>query len=110
MAKAVGFEGANTIFQAPEGTDPEDCYDLECFTAPGKIISCWRLNAEELAEVAKTGVVWVEVQGNSTPPILVSGNARVVVGGRPSQAEPTMPRAPREAPDRDKGPETPQSA
>ncbi len=68
MAKPVGFEGANCVFRAPDGVPQEECVDLECFVAPGQIISCWRLSDEELAKVNETGVVWLEVQGDGTPP------------------------------------------
>ena len=110
MAKPVGFEGANCVIQAPEGVPSEECCDLECFTAPGRIISCWRLSPEELNQITETGVVWLEVQGDRTPPVVVSGKALMTVGDRPARAEPVMPRAPRKATDSDKGPPEPQSA
>lgn len=100
MAKAVGFEGSNTVFRAPEGVSQEDCYDLPAFlnSVPGPmghdVISCWRLSAEELAEVARTGVVWLQVCGGQ-PPVAISGTALVHVDGKPARAEPVMPMAPR---------------
>ena len=90
MAKPVGFEGANHIYQAPEGRD--DVGDLECFVTETEVISCWRLSDEELAKVAKTGVIWLSVQSRALPPVLVSGDALVLVGDRESKAEPVIPK------------------
>lgn len=91
MAKAVGFEGANKIFRAPPD-DPE-CTDLETFQHDAGIVSCWRLTEEELEEVNKTGVVWLQVFGKGTPPVCVSGLALCQIDGRPARAEPVLPKA-----------------
>lgn len=34
------------------------------------IVSCWKLSPEELAEVQRTGRIWVAVMGVGQPPIL----------------------------------------
>ncbi len=44
------------------------------------------------------------------PPVKISGTALVTYAGKPSKAEPDLPRAPRKATDSDKGPPEPQSA
>ena len=90
MAQAVGFEGANTVFRAPKGM--EDCYDLEVCKTEREIISCWRLDAEELAEINRTGVVWLSVVSAVTPPVCVSGKSFILVDGRVPKAEPVIPR------------------
>lgn len=95
MASAVGFEGANIVFRAPEGMSQEECYDLQSFSDGQQVISCWRLSAEELAEVAKTGVVWLSIMGRTLPPVSVSGTALVHVDGVPARAEPALPIAKR---------------
>ena len=96
MAVAVGFEGANTVFQAPKGKE-ETVHDLECFQPADKsqIVSCWRLSKEEIEQVNQTGVVWLRIMGNGMPPVYVSGEALVLVEGRPARAEPVIPRRPR---------------
>lgn len=96
MAEGVGFEGANVVYQAPPGD--EDCYDLAVFSDGQCVVSCWRLTEEELAEVARTGVVWVKVQGTALPPMLIHGEALVHIGDRPAKAEPVLPRAKRKEP------------
>ena len=92
MAVGVGFEGANVVYQAPEGST--DCVDLETFVHGGKIVSCWRLDKEELAHIAETGVVWVSVDGGALPPMYISGTALVMVGDRPAKAQPVLPTRP----------------
>lgn len=99
MAQGVGFEGANVVYQAPKGDD--NCVDLETFADGQQIISCWRLSEEELAEVARTGVVWVSVVGTVLIPLYVSGTALLTVGDRPARAEPVLPK--RHVKDRDNG-------
>lgn len=95
MANPVGFEGANVVFQAPRGVPQEECGDLPVFRDSDQIISCWRLTADEIEEVKRTGVVWLSVIGSGTPPVKVSGDALVQIAGRPAVAEPFFPPAKR---------------
>ncbi len=95
MATAVGFEGANTVYRAPRGMSQAECYDLQSFADGEQIISCWRLTRAEIAEIARTGVVWLSVMGQALPPVLVSGTALVLIDGAPSRPEPALPIAPR---------------
>lgn len=92
MAQGVGFEGANMVFQAPKGA--KDCVDLQVHNDGRQIISCWRLTKEELSEIAKTGVVWISIQGQGMAPIYISGEALMKVGDRPAKAEPILPTRP----------------
>jgi len=89
MARPVGFEGANKILQAPPGDD--NCRDLECFSDGESTVSCWRLSKDEMAEIARTGVVWFMAVGQTHPPIHLSGTALVKFDGRASRAEPELP-------------------
>jgi hypothetical protein len=59
MAEAVQFAGANTIYRAPEGR--EDVSDLHVFRNQQAIVSAWKLTPEELAEVNRTGTVFLSV-------------------------------------------------
>jgi len=34
-------------------------------------ISCWKMTTEEIAEVHRTGVVWLRVMGRGMPPVLL---------------------------------------
>jgi hypothetical protein len=95
MATAVGFEGANVVFRAPQGMSQDECYDLQSFSDGQQVISCWRLTEEELSEIARTGVVWLSVMGRTLPPVSVSGAALVHIDGVPARAEPSLPIAKR---------------
>lgn len=95
MANPVGFEGANFIFRAPDGVSQNECSDLETFNDGQQIISCWRLTDAEIANVIETGVVWLSIQGQGMPLVLISGDAMVNIGDRPSKAEPYIAPAKR---------------
>lgn len=97
MAKPVGFEGANTIYRAPKSMSPEECGDLEVFKADDQIISCWRVSEDELAEINRTGVIWLAVIGQSTPPVKVSGFHLHTCGGEIPAAQPFIQPAKRKA-------------
>lgn len=62
MAEAVYFSGANFMFAAPMGR--EDVCDLHTFRQPNgpANVSCWRLSADELEEIKRTGCVFLTVQ------------------------------------------------
>lgn len=91
MAEGVGFEGANHLLKAPKEQE-SSVYDLPIFRDQVGIISCWRLSDEELEEVKRTGVVWLQVLGPTHYPLIISGRALVEItengGKRPSKAEP----------------------
>jgi len=91
MAVGVDFQGANFTFLAPAGMEGE-VYDLHGFRDERCFVSCWRLSEDELAEVARTGVVWLRTEGQRFSPSLVSGTALVTIDGAPAKAEPVMVR------------------
>jgi hypothetical protein len=95
MASPVGFVGSNNIYLAPEETSQEECCDLPVYVDEMQTISCWRLSKEELEEVNRTGVVWLSILSHVIYPQKVSGTALVLINGRPSKAEPILPKAPR---------------
>jgi hypothetical protein len=90
MANPVGFQGANFIFGAPAGRE-DTVRDLEVAIFPDHSVSCWRLSEEELAEVQRTGVVWLRIEGTRMFPVYVSGEALVLIGDEPAKAEPYIP-------------------
>ena len=70
----ITFEGSNKVLKKPSSMADEDCMDLPVHA--GKypdgspcIISCWKLNKEDLEEIQKTGVVWLSVFGYGMPPV-----------------------------------------
>jgi len=92
MADPTDFEGANKVFHPPEGME-DRCSDLTVFQDKTSVISCWKLSEEELAEVNRTGVVWLRVHGQGTPPVKVSGHSLVLIGKNERPAKPlTTPK------------------
>lgn len=71
MAEAIPFEGANCILRAPPGEE-ETCNDLHIFHNRRMVVSCWQLDAAELAEVARTGRVYLSVAGPTHPPLYIA--------------------------------------
>lgn len=79
MAEPVPFGEANVILHGtPEDQAAGTVKDLPIhryrdLDGCWHVISCWRLSAEELAEVMETGVVWLHAWGTTHPPIAVGG-------------------------------------
>lgn len=61
MAEGIDFPGRNFTLKAPPGRT--DVVDLHAFLQPDgpANVSCWRLSAEELAEVNRTGCIYLSV-------------------------------------------------
>lgn len=75
---ACSFDESNTVLGRPR----EECgSEVECLsvcrteTVDGTpvVISCWKLTAEELAEINRTGRVWLLVVGETMPPVALNG-------------------------------------
>lgn len=61
------------------------------FTADGQrldqcVVSCWQLSPEELAEIARTGVVYFQCFGTTHPPVSLWGTSPFAQ----PEAEPTQ--------------------
>lgn len=74
----TNFDESNSFLDPPEGVDLEDCTALSVWQGPDTvgrpmIVSCWKPTAEELAEINRTGRVWLMVWGGMTPPAALSG-------------------------------------
>jgi hypothetical protein len=80
MAEPVEFDGANVTLY-PAGGTVADVVPLHVRQADGALVSCWALTPAECAEILRTGLVWLAVQGvGMQPPALVSGCKRHVIG------------------------------
>lgn len=90
MANAVGFQGADFTFAAPKGSE-DRVHDLHVAKFDDHTVSCWRLTPEELEQVQKTGVVWLQIMGHGMYPVYVSGVPLHTVGGEEPTAEPFIP-------------------
>lgn len=70
MAQAVRFSGTNMVLKPPVGS--ENVADLHTFTNGNCSVSCWELSPEELAEINRTGRVFVSIlSGHTQPPVFV---------------------------------------
>ncbi|MUO30799.1 MULTISPECIES: hypothetical protein [Rhizobium/Agrobacterium group] len=71
MAQPVKFDGANMVLRAPAGQE-ETVSDLYTYTNGHCSVSCWQLTADELAEVNRTGRLFLSVFfGRSQPPVFI---------------------------------------
>lgn len=70
MGIPVQFSGVNMLLRAPEGA--ENVSDMHTFTNGICSVSCWELSAEELAEINRTGRIFLSVfSGRTQPPVYV---------------------------------------
>lgn len=76
MGAPVQFEGANMLLRAPEGA--ENVSDMHTFTNGICSVSCWELSADELAEINRTGRIYLSVfSGRTQPPVFVGDEEAV---------------------------------
>ncbi|MDW9573405.1 hypothetical protein GOA73_08450 [Sinorhizobium meliloti] len=76
MGAPVQFEGANMLLRAPEGA--ENVSDMHTFTNGMCSVSCWQLSADELAEINRTGRIYLSVfSGRTQPPVFVGDEETV---------------------------------
>jgi hypothetical protein len=64
MAEAIDFPGSNKVFAAPPGR--EDVSDLHTFVNGKAIVSAWKLSPEELADIQRTGTVFISLLSGMT--------------------------------------------
>lgn len=79
MATPVTFDEANLVLTPPAGEEAT-CVPLPVRRHEGQITSCWMPSAAELAEILKTGRIWLSVWGGMTsPPVYVTGHQAEVL-------------------------------
>lgn len=79
MALPVTFREANAILGPPAGEE-EGVVPLPILRKDGRLVSCWRPSAAELAEILRTGRIWLSVWGDRTqPPVHVAGHRAEVI-------------------------------
>jgi hypothetical protein len=72
MALPVDFPEKNFVKQAP--ANMPDCRPLPCWIDDTQVVSCWEFSPEELAEIARTGKMYISVLAPvSTPPMWLTG-------------------------------------
>lgn len=75
MAQPTDFEGANLSLGAPRGRD--DVAELRVMKNRQSVVSCWELSPEELAEVMRTGKVYLAVMGENMAPAYVASETEM---------------------------------
>lgn len=79
MSKPVNFREANIILGPPKGGE-DTVQPLPVRRLDGTLVSCWRLSPRELAEVQRTGCVWLAVfSGITQPPVYVAAFKEEVI-------------------------------
>lgn len=77
MAEAASFAESNDVIGAPAGMDDTvEFLSILRAMLPGDvpvIFSAWKVSAEELAEITRTGRIWVMTLGVSMSPLEVLG-------------------------------------
>lgn len=74
MMPAVDFPESNFTFGKPSGMTDEQCLPLQVWKGKDDsgvpiIISKWTLSAEDLAEIQKTGAIYLIITGQGMPPV-----------------------------------------
>lgn len=72
------FDEDNTVLGPPQGMTEDEVTSLSVFRGVNSdnepvVISCWKFDKEELAEMLKTGRVWLYVYGLNMPPCAIGG-------------------------------------
>lgn len=76
MAEPCGFDEANTNYGPPAGMTEQQVSTIRAHVQhasgggmpPARIVTtCWKLSAEELEEIKRTGRVWFRSWGGLTP-------------------------------------------
>ena len=78
MGRPLDFPEANVVYWPPAGLE-DDVVPLQVRRDDHCLVSCWKMSADELAEIARTGVVWLSVMGTALPPVMVSGRRAEVM-------------------------------
>ena len=88
---ATAFDEDNTVLGPPPGMTEDQVYSLSVFRGKDEsgtplVVSCWKPTADELAEIIKTGRVWLVIHGETMPPAYLSG---ISPFSRPNPGVPT---------------------
>jgi len=71
MAEPIKFKEQNFEFKKPEAMSEDECGSLPCYLWEGGVISKWKFTDEEIEQIKKTGVVYVNTVSHPPPPIAV---------------------------------------
>jgi len=80
MGEPVNFKGSNTILGPPKGCTEDQVGSMFVCRRPSElsgmegcpeVVSVWRLNADEVDCVVRTGRIQVHILGETMPPLWV---------------------------------------
>lgn len=80
--RGIDFENRTLVLGAPPDWKEGDCYGLPVAQTMAPLpsgeltpvlISCWKLSPEEIEEVTRTGVVYLQICGVGMSPVSVYG-------------------------------------
>lgn len=81
MGKPINFDDSNVVFTAP------GCHDLPAKKGVCKetgrpyIMACIQLDEVEAANIRKNGRVWVRIEGEGWPPLLLQTDTQPPIAG-----------------------------
>lgn len=79
MAIPKDFEETNLRLLPPQGQE-DQVIAINVFRGDGRIVSCWQLDADEIARIAETGEIWLSVwSGQTAPPVMVTARKEEVI-------------------------------
>lgn len=73
MADPIQFPGSNLLLCAPD--EQPNIQSLPAYCNKVTTTTCWKLSEAELAEINKTGEVYLTVLGHLHPPVLVGSES-----------------------------------
>lgn len=92
--EAISFDEENEILNKPEELTVDECAPLPIWRGQldngwDAIISCWKINAQELEEIIRTGRIWIIALGQEMCPLFPTGTRpfKAVSDGLPPNGE-----------------------
>lgn len=73
--EATAFDEENGVLEPPRGVSESEVHSLSVFRDGNVVVSCWKPSAAELAEINKTGRIWLLLWGRTMPPALLMGTS-----------------------------------
>ena len=89
MAESIKFEGCNCTLSTPTKIIglKNKAGGTHAYSDGKRIVTCFRLSADELAEVAQNGLIWLIVEGQDMPHTSVNGRSVLNIKGIPAAAD-----------------------
>ena len=73
----AAFDEENCMFDTPVGLTSEQCEPMSAWrgileNGIPAIVTCWKVTADELEEIRRTGRVWLMVMGRDLQPTILN--------------------------------------